>query len=54
LVEENEEVTAELKSFSAILQVASIDGDGTWPELGFGTWERNSRERRDWEVAVDS
>jgi hypothetical protein len=39
LVEENEEVTAELKSFSAILQVASIDGDGTWPELGFGTWE---------------
>jgi hypothetical protein len=35
LVEENEEVTAELKGFFAILQVASIDGDGTWPELGF-------------------
>jgi hypothetical protein len=29
LVEESEEVTAELRSFSAILQVASIDGDRT-------------------------
>jgi hypothetical protein len=35
LVEEDEEVTAELWSFSARLRVASIDGDETWPELGF-------------------
>jgi hypothetical protein len=35
LVEENKEVTMELKGFFAILQVALIDGDGTWPELGF-------------------
>jgi hypothetical protein len=35
LIEEDKEVTAELWSSSAILRVASIDGDGTWPELGF-------------------
>jgi hypothetical protein len=35
LVEDDEEVTAELWSFSLRLRVASIDGNGTWPELGF-------------------
>jgi hypothetical protein len=44
LVEENEEVTAELRSFSTILRVASIDGDGAWPELGFWSPARKLRE----------
>jgi hypothetical protein len=49
LVEENEEVTAELRSFWAILRVASSDGDGTWPEVGFAVClQRRMRER--WEV----
>jgi hypothetical protein len=49
LVEENEEVTTQLRSFSAILRVASSDGDGTWPEVGFAVClQRRMRER--WEV----
>jgi hypothetical protein len=35
LIEEDKEVTAELWSYSARLWLASIIGDGTWPELGF-------------------
>jgi hypothetical protein len=45
LVEEDEEVIGELWSFSARLRVASIDGDGTWPELGFQLASRDERER---------
>jgi hypothetical protein len=42
LIEEDKEVTAELWSSSAILRVASIDSDGTWPELGFRFLQENS------------
>jgi hypothetical protein len=46
LVEEDEEVTVELRSFSAILWVASSDGDGTWPVLGFVVClQRRTREK---------
>jgi hypothetical protein len=51
LVEEDAGVTAELWSFSARLRVFSSDGDGTWPELGFGTLERNPRGRRGCDVS---
>jgi hypothetical protein len=44
LVEEDEEVIAKLWSFSARLRVASIDGDGTWLELGFRLACRDERE----------
>jgi hypothetical protein len=47
LIEEDEEVTAELWSFLARHRVASIDGDETWPELGwFGHLQENSGKEK--------
>jgi hypothetical protein len=47
LIKEDEEVLAELWSFTARLRVASIDGDETWLELGFQSLaEMGERERK--------
>jgi hypothetical protein len=47
LIKKDEEVLAELWSFTARPRMASIDGDETWPELGFRSpAETGEREER--------
>jgi hypothetical protein len=47
LIKKDEEVLAELWSFTVRPRVASIDGDETWPKLGFRSLaEMGKREER--------